>query len=686
MFDTSKSPQHKISDQEFDRQLELENWAKGWGGEIATAGKWQKGAKNFMTQTYGPRYLQVCVEMWKKSYCRAQLYGAELSILDKEEHVRKCAGETLFFLLTDVDEGMSRTACWNAAGKRLEFLLFLLSPAMQKGHHLANLRRLNGRNLSMRDMKSRLTAKNFKKAADWRPLEHSARLKLGCCFVEIAREVTKLFDWDLERIGRKKSLYKLEFTDAYWRFISDWGRCLETMRPAAVPMVIPPRRHDLSNQGGYYQLLANYCHSYGTEEMQQVLKHAHPCVLESINYLQSICFNYNHLIMSYEIKAWKNGLAIGGLPAQDRLAKPKFAELKEKGGTAYWSAKYEWRQDKLKNVLRTKFLRSLVVYEKYKDEEKLWAPWTVCHRGRKQQRGITFQSSGVHRNQWQFEQGSPMLPHLKEVWWALGDAAGIEKCWQRRELFYRENIANILQCGMDPMGQLGFWEGRKEPWRFLALVNEIFEVHQDPSYCTHLIFQLDQTNSGYGHLAALTRDRSLCSRTNVIGHEYNDLYGDIRKTVVGLIRADTRADDVEYEDLTYAHWWEENGKAKITRELIKLTVMPVVYNRSNQSLLNIIQSFIEEVYVNFLVPDGIGGTYKTLDLSIYLAKKINRAVEVIMPGVHRLDKWLRENIYKINPDGPPGFYSANGVWINVGKNKTEKQAARSLSAVDRSTI
>ena len=160
--------------------------------------------------------------------------------------------------------------------------------------------------------------------------------------------------------------------------------------------------------------------------------------------------------------------------------------------------------------------------------------------------------------------------------WALGDAAGLPKCHMTREVFYRENLAYILQAGIDPLGRTAFWEGRKEPWRFLALVNEIYQAHQDPAYITHLVFQLDQTNSGYGHLAALTRDEDLARRTNLIGDTYNDLYEDIRQDVLARVHADA------YDPFNkLANWWQQNGTVAIERPLIKEAVMPVIYNRSH---------------------------------------------------------------------------------------------------------
>ena len=97
------------------------------GGTIATSGKWQAGAKNHMAQVYVPAYLAQVMKMWHDSQITAQLYGAELSMLQNEAAVRQGALEVLYAVLSELNEGMSRTHVGDLMGTRAEFVLFLLS-------------------------------------------------------------------------------------------------------------------------------------------------------------------------------------------------------------------------------------------------------------------------------------------------------------------------------------------------------------------------------------------------------------------------------------------------------------------------------------------------------------------------------------------------------------------------------
>ena len=659
--------QEKFSLARYDRQIELEKWSVELGGRIATSGKWEAGAKNHMAQVYVPAYLAQVMKMWHDSQIKAQLYGAELSMLENEKAVQQVALEVLYAVLSELNEGMSRTHVGDLMGTRAEFVLFLLSPVMAKSQHLSNLRRLNGRSLSMTEMRRRLLDKGFKKAKGYRPMANHQKVKLGLAFVEICRQVTGLFEWRTEYVTAKKQACRLYFSDKYWDFIDRWGDALKMMKPHLLPLVIPPKPHCMENKGGYHLIQTKYCRTYEHEEMQVCLDEVRPEVFNSINYLQSIPFKWNHKVIGLQQALWKQGHAVGHLPKRDRLPRPVNAEYKgkDKGGSKFWQDMYLWRQDQAQNVHRTRFMRSQAVYEKMKAEPKLFFAWSSDFRGRKSVRGsaINYQANDVYRSQLQFTEGSPLSLHLSEVMWALGDAAGLAKCKMTREVFYRENLSHILQAGIDPLGQVSFWEGRKDPWRFLALVQDIYAAHQDPAFITYLPFSLDQTNSGYGHLAALTRDAALARRTNLIGETYNDLYEDIRQDVLAQVHTDA------YDPFNkLANWWQQNGSVAIERPLIKEAVMPVIYNRSQLTLLTAIRSHIESAYANFNVPSHDGGEdLKSSQLAAYLADKVNKSVAKIIPAVGALDKWLRQYSDTFPDDRLPGFFSPNDLWISTGK-------------------
>ena len=72
---------------------------------------------------------------------------------------------------------------------------------------------------------------------------------------------------------------------------------------------------------------------------------AHNCVLGSLNYLQSIPFQFNHdQIMQREI--WDLGHPIGALPCRERMERPHNAKLMAEGidPTDYWNLYWKWKE------------------------------------------------------------------------------------------------------------------------------------------------------------------------------------------------------------------------------------------------------------------------------------------------------------------------------------------------------
>ena len=82
----------------------------------------------------------------------------------------------------------------------------------------------------------------------------------------------------------------------------------------------------------------------------------------------------------------------------------------------------------------------------------------------------------------------------------------------------------------------------------------------------------------------------------------------------------------------------------------------------------------KSAYANFNVPSHDGGEdLKSSQLAAYLADKVNKSVEKIIPGVGALDKWLRQYSDTFPDDRLPGFFSPNELWISTGKRAFDYQ-------------
>ena len=638
-------------------QIALEEWCVGTGGQRATAGDWMKGADGFMSHSFAAPYLEQVLKLYRKAKSAPTNFGAMWGLMEDEKAVLQVAAESLVHVISHSMDGRKRNSIAVEVGKRAEFVLWLNHPMWKGSLHLRGLRLANGRTLDMSLMRKRLIDKGFKKAALYQPLSKEERLKLGTMFVEVVAQTTGLMTFDVEDTGRGRKALVCRMTKTYWNFMRNWQRNLLLFRPVYMPMVVPPGDWTAHDDGGFVTL-GTTCSTVPWERWPDQMKSAHECVLGSLNYLQSVPFQFNHEQVELQRQVWDLGHPIGALPCRERMEQPNNRKCMAEGmePTAYWNLYWRWKGDQRANTQRTHFINSMVGYRKLKDAERFYWVWFNDSRGRKYQRGsqLNYLGNDVSRSQIVFDRPAPMRGHEPELMWALGDAWGLPKDQKDRDVWASEHFTEVMRTGVEPLDCIGWWEQAKEPWRFVALCRELSRYMADDDYQTRMVFQLDQTCSGYGHLACLLRDVDLALLTNVVGEVPADLYEAIRQ-VVQYQTMPWHSEDERTKKC--ADWWAEWG---FDRKLIKLCVMPCIYGRSHQSMLRIIEEHCRDRINNFLTPDGI----RVVDLAKTLGFAINAAVKVVLPSVNGLQKWLRV-LAKASVDQgkAPSWVTPNGMRV-----------------------
>ena len=637
-------------------QLELEQWMACTGSARATSGQWQKGADGFLQHNFSAAYIQRCVELWKIAQKKAVSGGAMWGLLGSQRAVEQVSGEALILVLSNNNHGISRNAIAQMIGDRAEFVLWLMHPKFKGSLHLKHLRLVNGRNLGMKLIKKRLTDSGFHDIAKYRPLTKPEKIKLGTLLLENVRVVTGLIDFSVELSHKGHKRWVCEMTDKYWKFLSHWKHNLQTMRPVWMPMTAPPRPWTKIDDGGYY-VTGSTCSTVDWELWPKQMEHAHESVLGSLNHLQSIPFRLDHDQWDLLRNIWSLGHAIGSMPPRHRVERPKDHEYRIAGlgPTAYWQAHYKWKADRRLDGQRTQFILAMAGYERLKKAENLYF---VCYqegRGRTLQRSsqLNYQSNKLVRSALMFERPAPMKGNLAEFAWALGEV-GHSKVTDM-QLRLNELIDNqyaVIRTGWEPLDYIGYWETAKDPFKFVALCREFARFTEDTDYKTRHVFQLDQCTSCYGHAAALTRDKRLAECTNLIGDSYIDLYLSL------MVKIEVHLEHKRMkhsEQAKYAEWWVKSGL--IDRKLIKAVVMPVIYGRSYQTLLQIILVTVRDHLNNWLTEDGM----KAMDLAKVLAHSVHEVTKEQLPGVNNLSKWLRECARVcLKHNKPPYWITPNG--------------------------
>lgn len=665
---------NQAESQPLSPQVQLEKYMHQLGGDRATSGRWQTGANGFLATRFVETFLKCCLKEAKAARTRAAAYGSAWALLDDDKVVCQAGLDALFYLINDARDGkpLSRTAA--ALGRRMEMVMFLLHPRWGKSYHLDGLRLANGRNLGVKPLLQRLSAKGFKLAASYRPLPAIERRALGELFIEMVRASTGMFTIEKQFI-KGRTTQTLVMSQMYWDFLRQWRKNLLLFRPSKMPMVEPPRPWTDQYDGGFHTF-STAAIDIPPERWALATKHMKPCVLGSLNALQATPLEWNHDMVRLEAALFDLNHSVGKLPPRDRLAYPMKAEYLTKGtGTSlvdYWDDVWKWKTDKRKNTLRTDFIHSQVTHSRLAKESPLWFTWRMDRRGRVHQDGgnVGYHKSDPWRSQWQGTQPARISGNEDEFAWAMGDAWGLPKDWGERTTWLAEHEMYVIAAGREPLAHLGFWEGAKHPFRFVALCKEWAAYEDNVEHETKLLFQLDQTCSAYGHAACLMGDQWLAEQTNVIGNSPSDLYESLRAATLSMMNMPEECGPETHREKECLGWWNEHG---VSRALIKEAVMPVLYGRSHQTLLAGINNYLRDELSGFI--DREADNLRAFDLSICLAKYIHRAVKGMIASVGWLSQWLREVAKKQMDKGHrPYWLTPNGLLVESysGAAKTEK--------------
>ena len=225
----------------------------------------------------------------------------------------------------------------------------------------------------------------------------------------------------------------------------------------------------------------------------------------------------------------------------------------------------------------------------------------------------------------------------------------------------------IARAGGDPLASISYWSCVKHPWRFIQLARDWFHYLEDPGYTSGTIHWLDQTCSGWGHVACLTADADLAGYTNVIGDRAVDLYAAVGKLVVQRIKWKCEFGELPERHAKALEWWRSHS---IPRSLWKKVVMPVVYGRSYMSLAETIRMYIRDEIDDFLTEEGL----RVMDLSIVLASITHQVVIEALPGVRDLSRWLTKVAnMQIDAGMRPYWFTPNGLAVESWASDTTKE-------------
>ncbi|KAL8769940.1 MAG: hypothetical protein Q9209_004187 [Squamulea sp. 1 TL-2023] len=208
----------------------------------------------------------------------------------------------------------------------------------------------------------------------------------------------------------------------------------------------------------------------------------------------------------------------------------------------------------------------------------------------------------------------------------LANVYGYDKAsFEERIAFAEDHRADIYDSANNPLKGKRWWLQAEDPWQCLAACKELRNALNCPdpqAYVSKLAIHQDGTCNGLQHYAALGGDSIGARQVNL---EPGDRPSDIYTGVAEIVKADIA------EDAKQGHELAKVLDGKITRKVVKQTVMTNVYGVTFIGAKHQVIRQLKELYPDFSDPMTSGA---------YIAKKIFKALANMFNGAHDIQYWL----------------------------------------------
>ena len=619
---------------EYRTECELEEWCRHTGRSRFLAGNWEAGAAGFLSDLLMENYQQGLSVCYQHNAGKPGKLAAVWDYIPSEDAFVELSAEAFSYVLNRIDDGGPYYLIAGGLGSRLEYKLWRNHPLWGQSWHLKGISLAIADDTDMLCVMRSIANEKFGMTEGYKPMTKAERELLGAYFIECIADTTGLIEVTARPQGGKKLVRYVEPTSTYMDFLRNWKDSPMGYRPIYVPMIAPPRDYTDMVNGGYYSITTS-CFKRDSSKFALKDWTHNQKLFDVINYLQSIPFKFDWPQIEIAKELWRYGHTVGKLPKREPMTKP--VEWKYGSAKRFFTDFFKYKQDQRKNGDRTRFLNALITAEKLKDANRLWFVWFMDNRGRLYSRSgqINYIFSSLYRAMLKFDESSLIKGREREMAWAIGGAVGIEPDATARNDYLMECGGRIAEVGRDPLGCVPYWDTLKDPWKFIQLAKDWASYVDNEDARTSTPFQLDQTCSGFGHLACLTRDQRLAESVCVVGTERTDLYkivSDLTESQVRMKLEEAIHTGDEHTEALARCWlgfWPD-------RSMFKAATMPVVYGRAYVTLSLIVGQYLRDELKHFKY-----GDLRIVELGNWLAAIIHLVTQDYLPGAGDLGRWLK---------------------------------------------
>jgi DNA-directed RNA polymerase len=411
-----------------------------------------------------------------------------------------------------------------------------------------------------------------------------------------------------------------------------------------LPMVFEPKPWTAFDDGGYYASsnavvrLKNHDHSQRAYAQSAIENGDMAKMLTGLDVLSKVPWQINKDVFEVMVQAWNSGEGIGAMVAENEGSSrpeepPENAPVAERTAWNRAITQYENTRSGLHSQ-RCYQNFQLETARAYVKEKNLYFPHSVDFRGRAYPIPpvLNHMGSDFARCLLRFANGKELgIVGLQWLKVHLANLYGFDKAsLYEREQFAMDNLHDIYDSATNPLTGRRWWTKAEDPWQCLACCMELKNALESPDptrFVSHLPVHQDGTCNGLQHYAALGGDTAGASQVNL---EPSDRPQDIYTGVADLVRC------MVADDAAKGHRLATMLKDKITRKVVKRTVMTNVYGVTFSGAKNQVEDELRDIFKRE------DETTEVWQAASYVASKIFLALGKIFNGAQEIQYWLGE--------------------------------------------
>ncbi|KAH6856247.1 hypothetical protein B0I37DRAFT_366904 [Chaetomium sp. MPI-CAGE-AT-0009] len=460
-----------------------------------------------------------------------------------------------------------------------------------------------------------------------------------------------------------------------------------------LPMVVEPVPWSKFDKGGFIASPNPLIRLKNHEKDQRIYAEAAiergdmEQMMRGLDVLGKTAWKINRPVFDVMLEAWNTGEEFANLPALD----PKIVIPPEPDSTDDPMKRRVWLRSVKAAENEKSGLHSVRCFMNFQLEiarafrdQTFYFPHNIDFRGRAYPMPTYLNHMGADhmRGLLLFAKGKPLgergLSWLKVQ---LSNVYGFDKAsLQEREAFATDNLENIFDSADNPLTGKRWWLQAEDPWQCLGACFELKAALSSPdptAYVSHLPVHQDGTCNGLQHYAALGGDTWGAQQVNLIPGERP---ADVYSAVAQLVQEEVK------KELEAGNEFAKAVDGKITRKVVKQTVMTNVYGVTFVGAKKQVQKQLDSLYPDIEKETGVASTV----LASYLAAKVFMALSTMFRGAHDIQNWLGEIGGRVcramTPEQLDRVAEMSGEATKPKKSKGKADAEDEMNAQFRNTL